>query len=147
MRKVVFSIVIIIATFVLSACRTQMAYPLLCNEDEIQDIAVVSAWYDGEFHEKVIGFTDITDTLTGFRKVQSYLYYGEPLAPVYENEETLLRITYTNGSKEWINWKGQAHYTLDRGFRFYAGYYVFDEQSFSTLIKSLTAVVETTAEG
>ena len=93
--------------------------------------------YDGELHEESVRTVDAAEALAAFRQGQAYHWYGEPLAPVYENTEAVLRLTYADGSVEWINWNGQAHSTPDRGIRFYAGYYVFDEQTFRDFLDGL----------
>ena len=41
--------------------------------------------YDGELHEESVRTVDAAETLAAFRQVQAYHWYGEPLAPVYEN--------------------------------------------------------------
>ena len=137
MKKFLSAFMALLLVFLLAGCRVAAAYPLLCPESEIQEAAIVQIRYDGELHEETVGTVDAAETLAAFRQVQVYHWYGEPLAPVYENTEAVLRLTYADGSVEWINWNGQAHSTPDRGFRFYAGYYVFDEQAFRDFLDVL----------
>lgn len=137
MKKFLSAFMALLLVFLLAGCRVAAAYPLLCPESEIQEAAIVQIRYDGELHEESVRIIDTAEALAAFRQVQVYHWYGEPLAPVYENTEAVLRLTYADGSVEWINWNGQVHSTPDRGFRFYAGYYVFDEQTFRDFLDGL----------
>lgn len=49
----------------------------------------------------------------------------------------VIKIEYKNGAYELINWNGQSEYRVDRGFKWYAGFYVFDENEFQRLIEVL----------
>lgn len=137
MKKFLSAFMALLLVVLLAGCRGKAVYPLLCPESEIQEAAIVQIRYDGELHEESVRTIDTAEALAAFRQVQAYHWYGEPLAPVYEETGSVLRLTYADGSVEWINWNGQARSTPDRGLRFYAGYYVFDEQTFRAFLDSL----------
>ena len=65
-----------------------------------------------------------------------YTYYGDPTGVTPEGvSDTVIKISYVNEEYELINWTGQAKCTTENGFRYYAGYNVFDENQFEALIE------------
>ena len=86
--------------------------------------------------EKVQQVEDQKAFIADFRDVNCFTYYGDPTGVTPEGvEDTVIKILYKNDEYELINWKGQAEYTSEKGFRYYAGYSVFDEQAFEALIE------------
>lgn len=70
----------------------------------------------------------------------TYTWFGDPIPATSEGvEDTVIKIVYENGEYELINWKGQSRYLAERGLKYYAGYRVFEEQQFETLIKNILA--------
>ena len=82
--------------------------------------------------DELVKIENVNTFLEAFREVDCYTYLGDPVG-ITENCKVFM-IQYHSGAYELINWSGQAEYTLDRGFRNYVGYSIFDEDAFSALI-------------
>jgi hypothetical protein len=82
--------------------------------------------------EKIV---DTEAFLDDFINMNCFTYYGDPTGVTPEGVgDTVIKILYTNNEYELINWTGQSKYTVERGFRYYEGFCVFDEQQFESLI-------------
>ena len=92
----------------------------------------------GQIVETELQQIENTDSfLEDFQKVNCYTYLGDPLGITEEGvEANVIKITYYNNEYELINWNGQATYTNERGFRYYAGFTIFDETQFNSLMES-----------
>lgn len=136
MKKTVILIVCLIC--LLSSCRHRETYPFLNSIDEILNISIVGISFNenGEMTQTEIEKIVNTDVfLDDFRDINCYTYYGDPAGVTPEGvSDTVIKISYTNDEYELINWTGQAEYTTEKGFRYYAGYSVFDEKQFESLI-------------
>ena len=136
MKKIVILIVCLIC--LLSSCRHRETYPFLNSIEEISNISIVSLSFNanGEMTQTEIEKIVNTDVfLDDFRNISCYTYYGDPTGVTPEGiSDTVIKISYTNDEYELINWTGQAEYTTEKGFRYYAGYSVFDEKQFESLI-------------
>lgn len=105
---------------------------------EITEIAIinVSSAEGDNLTETEIQRIEDTDTfLEEFRKIGCHTYFGDPISVLPEGEKsTVIKISYQNGSYGLINWNGQTEYTPEKGLKYYAGYSVFDEDQFKSLI-------------
>lgn len=139
MKKIVILIVCLICFIcLLSSCRHQEAYSFLNSIEEILNVSIVSISFDenGVMTQTEIEKIVNTDAfLDDFSNIGCYTYYGDPAGVTPEGiSDTVIKILYTNGEYELINWSGQAKHTTEKGFRYYAGYSVFDETQFESLI-------------
>lgn len=130
-------IYIITLILILTSCRARETYAFLGNESEISGISVVAITIDSGANvssTELIKIEDVDTFLEEFKAVDCYTYRGDPVG-ITEDCNAIM-IQYSSGEYELISWNGQAEYTLDRGFRNYVGYSVFDEEAFSNLINS-----------
>ena len=138
MKKVVFILEIIVMLFCFVSCRYIKTYSLLNPIDEIESISIVIISFNEQsdiVQTEVRKIEDIQVFLNKFSNIDCYTFYGDPRGLTNEGEEdTVIKVCYKNGEYEMINWSGQAKYTKKRGFRFYAGYSVFDEDQFEALL-------------
>ena len=122
----------------LPACGKAKVYRFLNPSDEITEIAIinVSSAEGDNLTETEIQRIEDTDTfLEEFRKIGCHTYFGDPISVLPEGEKsTVIKISYQNGSYGLINWNGQTEYTPEKGLKYYAGYSVFDEDQFKSLI-------------
>ncbi|MGN0517299.1 MAG: hypothetical protein ACI4II_01080 [Acutalibacteraceae bacterium] len=139
MKKRVAIFIIALMCLLLVSCRQQETYSFLNSTDEISDISIVAISFDddGEMLQTEIKKIDDTDVfLDDFRSVDCYVYYGEPIGVTQEGiDDIVVKISYDNDEYELINWQGQSEYTQERGFRYYVGFSVFDEEQFEALIE------------
>lgn len=128
-------------SLLLASCRKSSAYDFLNPTNEISEIAVVELSFreNGDLTETEIQkIEDIQEFLDDFQDLPCYVYFGDPTGATPEGDaDTVIRIVYENGEYEWINWNGQSKYTLEKGFCYYAGYRVFDEQPFESLLENI----------
>lgn len=138
MKKRVAIFIIALMCLLLVSCRQQETYSFLNSTDEISDISIVAISFDddGEMLQTEIKKIDGTDVfLDDFRSVNCYVYYGDPIGVTQEGiDDIVVKISYDNDEYELINWQGQSEYTQERGFRYHAGFSVFDEEQFEALI-------------
>lgn len=135
----IFTVFIVFFTLIsLVSCKHEEVYSLLNPTDEISNISIVSLSFDKNnklIQKEIQKIDDVNSFLDDFRKIECYTYYGDPTGVTVEGvEAVVIKISYENGEYELINWNGQAEQTEDRGFRFYSGYSVFNEEQFETLI-------------
>lgn len=139
--KKAFVIILLSALVVaLSACRTPEKYDFLHPESEIAAVHIVEIQCAADGTESVTQLCEIEDSasfLAAFRAVDCYVYWGDPIGP-YEKGETavVVKVIYNNGDYELIAWNGQAEYTQENGYCHYAGFSVFDEDKFNSLLSS-----------
>lgn len=140
MKKIL--ILLIVTLTFLCACRRKEAYIFMNETDAISYAAIVMIGFDskGELQQTEISrMNDINLFMEDFKAVNCYTYYGDPLGITEEQTGTkVVKVVYSNGEYELINWNGQARYSLSSGFRYYAGYHVFDEVQFLNLIAKHT---------
>lgn len=138
--KKIFAIFPILLCIILVSCRYQENYSFLNDRNQISSISIVMLSFDntGQIVETELQRIENTDSfLEDFQKVNCYTYLGDPLGITEEGvEANVIKITYYNNEYELINWNGQATYTNERGFRYYAGFTVFDETQFNSLMES-----------
>ena len=138
--KKIFAIFPMLFCIILVSCRHQDNYSFLNNRNEISSISIVMVSFDdaGQIVETELQQIENVDSfLEDFQKINCYTYYGDPLGLTEEGvEASVIKIVYKNNEYELINWNGQATYTNETGFRYYAGYNVFDESQFNSLIQS-----------
>lgn len=136
-KKIIVLIVCLI--YLLSSCRHRETYVFLNSTKEISSVSIVSISFDinGEMTQTEIKKIINTDVfLDDFRNLNCYTYYGDPTGVTPEGiGDTVIKISYTNDEYELINWTGQAEYTTEIGFCYYAGFSVFDENQFESLIE------------
>ena len=127
----------------LTACRHKNTYNFLNSTDTIVAVAIVNLSFDEKgalVETEVKQVNDIISFLNAFCALDCYTYFGDPIPATPEGEEnTVIKILYANGEYELINWKGQTKNLAERGLNYYAGYRVFDEAQFKTLIDNLLA--------
>ena len=138
MKKVIIWTAVIILIFLLPACGKTKVYRFLNPSDEITEIAIVnvsSAEGDNLTETEIQRIADTDTFLEEFRKIGCHTYFGDPISVLPEGEKsTVIKISYQNGSYGLINWNGQTEYTPEKGLKYYAGYSVFDEDQFKSLI-------------
>ena len=143
MRRYLTIFIVVITCLLFASCRHKETYAFLNSTDEIVGISVVKIFFsnNGEVIQTLV--REIEDTkafLDDFRAVDCYTHYSDPLGISPEGtEDTVIKIIYKNDEYELINWLGQAEYTNEYGFRYYAGYSVFDEMQFEALIEKYTS--------
>lgn len=127
--------ILVVLILMLTSCRAREIYTFLENESEISGISIVAVTVDDEANvlcDELVKIENVNTFLEAFRAVDCYTYLGDPVG-ITGNCKVIM-IQYHSGAYELINWSGQAEYTLDRGFRNYVGYSIFDEDAFSALI-------------
>lgn len=133
-------IIITLSCLHFGACRRRETYRFLNATDKIANISIVTISFDenGRIEQtEVQRVDDIDGFLNDFRSVACYTYFGDPIGVTQKGiEDTVIRVQYTNDEYELINWKGQSEYTQERGFSYYAGFNVFDEKQFESLIEA-----------
>lgn len=138
MKKVIVTLEIILILFCFASCRQAKTYSLLNPGDEIDSISIVTVSFNDDsdiVQTEMKKVEDVQVFLNEFSNIDCYTFYGDPRGLTNEGEEdTVIKICYKNGEYEMINWSGQANYTIKRGFRFYAGYSVFNEEQFELLL-------------
>lgn len=138
MKKGLVIFIIILTCFFFASCRHQETYSFLNSTDEISGVSLVTISFDenGEvIQTEVRKINDIIAFLDDFKKINCYTYYGDPAGITEEGvEDIVIKVSYENDEYELINWIGQAKYTQERGFSYYAGFSVFDEEQFELLI-------------
>lgn len=143
MKKRVITLLAAIICFLFISCRQQEMYRFLHSTDEISDISIVAISFheDGEMVQTELKKIDDIDAfLDDFRSIPCYTFYGDPAGVTPEGiGDRGVKVSYVNGEYELINWTGQTEYTLERGLRYYAGYSVFDEEPFESLIEKYSA--------
>ncbi len=139
MKKIVSICIIFGLSFLLVSCRVQKSFDFLNHPDEITDISIVTISF-GDNDEPVLTeleqIFDKTAFLKDFADIDCFAYFGDPSGVSDPDTETaVIKISYRNDEYELINWNGQAKYTLEKGFNFYAGYSVFDKAQFDALLQ------------
>ena len=138
MKKVIVTLEIILILFCFASCRQAKTYSLLNPGDEIDSISIVTVSFNDDsdiVQTEMKKVEDVQVFLNEFSNIDCYTFYGDPRGLTNEGEEdTVIKICYKNGEYEMINWSGQANYTIKRGFRFYAGYSVFNEEQCELLL-------------
>ena len=143
MRRYLTIFSVVMACLLFASCRHKETYAFLNSTDEIICISVVKISFsdNGEVIQTLV--SEIKDTkafLDDFRAVDCYTHYSDPLGiSPGGTEDTVIQFFYKNDEYELINWLGQAKYTSEYGFRYYAGYSVFDEMQFEALIEKYTS--------
>ena len=124
----------------LTACRRSQTYPLLAPQEEIVGISLVAVSFDQRgavVETELCPIDDVTAFMADFRALDCFTWYGDPLGVTEEGQTaTVIKILYEGGAYELIGWAGQSRYHLESGFNYYAGYYVFDEAPFTSLIRA-----------
>lgn len=142
-RKVLIVVsLVVLLTIVFVGCRHRETYSLLHGEEEIESISIVNVILndDGEVTQKELcSVADINGFMKKFREVDCYIYFGDPTGVSEEGVSAdVIKIVYENGEYELINWNGQAECTDEKGFQYYCGFSVFDENEFKALILEYT---------
>ena len=132
-------IFIIFFVFLFSSCRYSEEYNFLNSINEIKEIAIVKLDFDDKgylMETKIKTIENTNEFLCDFQRVDCYIYFGDPIPATPEGvEDTVFKILYQSNEYKLINWNGQSKYTAEKGLIYYAGYNVFDENQFETLIK------------
>ena len=143
MKKVIVTLEIILILFCFASCRQAKTYSLLNPGDEIDSISIVTVSFNDDsdiVQTEMKKVEDVQVFLNEFSNIDCYTFYGDPRGLTNEGEEdTVIKISYANGEYELINWNGQSEFTSEKGFKYYAGYSIFDEQQFESLIESACA--------
>ena len=134
----IFCLIVFLSLLFIS-CSVEEDYQFLCSPEDIISISVVSlSDENGEIVQNELNVIDNLDAfLNDFQSIHCRgVYGGSPSGVIIENSrEVVIKILYSNDEYEFINWRGQAKYTQEKGFRFYAGFYVFDQEEFKALIE------------
>lgn len=138
MKKGLAIFITILICFLAVSCRHEETYSFLNSPDKISGVSIVTISFNengGVIQTEVQKIDDINVFLDDFRNITCYTYYGDPTGVTVEGvEDTVIKVSYQNDEYELINWMGQAEYTQARGFSYYAGFSVFDEDQFELLI-------------
>ena len=143
-RITAVAIILIMLALILTGCRVREKYKLLHQEDEVSSVEIVTVLFDEEgiadLQVKAC-ISDVKVFMKDFRSVPCYVYFGDPIG-LKKNPSGIdvIRITYQNGDYELIDYNGQSEYTQERGFDYYAGFNVFDEEQFEELIEKYSSV-------
>ena len=140
MKKRLLILVGMVLALCLNACRVRETYSLLHSTDEISSVYIAYVQFDDK--DQVVQterskINDVDAFIDDFKKVACYTYFGDPVGPVDKAEVAdVIKIVYDNGDYELIAYNGQAEYTQARGYNHYAGFSIFDEEQFMTLISN-----------
>ena len=108
------------------------------STETISEISIVHLSFDENsklIENELSVIDDRQEFINSFRKIDCYVFFGDPLGVTPTGVEAkVIKIAYESGEYELINWQGQAKYTAERGFQYYAGYSVFDQEQFEHLI-------------
>lgn len=140
MKKTIAILIAALLVMCLASCRVRREkYKLLNTEDSICDVSIVTVSFSEEddiIQTEIKQINDINGFMDDFEEVPCYIYFGDPTGVTeWGKEADVIKIAYDNGEYELINHNGQARYTLENGFSFYAGFSVFDKSSFNALIE------------
>lgn len=139
MRKSTMIWITMMAFIFFASCRHPETYEFLKTTEKIASISIVEISFNENCEleqTEIKKINDINAFLDDFNQVSCYVYYGDPLGVTPEGvSDTVVKITYENDDYELINWSGQSEYTDDKKFQYYAGFSVFDEKQFETLIE------------
>jgi len=140
MKKWLTILTVILLCFSFAACRSRETYNFLHPVNEIYSVSIVDLSFDENeqlIQTEVHRINDIVSFLKDFRALDCYTYFGDPTGVTLEGvEDTVIKISYNNGEYELINWRGQAEYTISRGFDYYSGFSIFDETRFHELLSN-----------
>jgi hypothetical protein len=144
-QKVAFVLILmLILAVVFAGCSYRDAYKLLHDVDQISSVEIVTVFFDDEgiANQQVkVRISDVEAFIKDFRSVTCYCHFGGPTGVEKSlSGNDVIKITYQNGEYELIDWKGQSEYTQERGFYYYAGFNVFDEEQFEELIEKYSSV-------
>ena len=144
MKKKAYVMLFLVAIMLYAAsCRHRNTYDFMNPTDNIVAVAIVDLSFDPVdilVDTEVKQVDDIDGFLKAFCALDCYTWFGEPIPAMQEGvKNTVIKITYANGDYELINWNGQSEYRTERGLKYYAGFRVFDEQQFETLIDNTLA--------
>lgn len=138
MKKTIPILIVSILLLLTSCGRVPEDYDFLNSTDDISEISLVNLTFDENtklIQTQLIVINNKNEFIKDFKKVDCYTYFGDPTGVTPEGDSTtVIKITYKNNDYELINWNGQAEYTLERGFNYYAGFSVFDEEQFNALL-------------
>lgn len=143
MKKTLLLFVVVISVLFMPSCRHREAYDFMNSTDSIERISIVELTInmDGGLTETELqAIVDINAFLEDFGSVNCYTYFGDPVGITPgEKGVSVIKITYDNGEYELIDWKGQAEFNPEKGFKNYVGFCVFDEEQFEALITKYSA--------
>lgn len=136
-KATVFFLLSILMIFSVS-CGFQRPYHFLNSLDEVKEIMIVKLTFeDKEMMQTDLQRIENTEVfLEKFQQIPCHRRFGDPTGATEEGvENVVFRISYLNGEYELIDWYGKSVYTLENGFKYYAGYDSLDEQAFELLIQ------------
>ena len=143
-KRKIAVILILIMTLGLAGCSYRDSYKLLHHADEIASVEIVTVLLDEEeniVQQKKAQVDDVEAFMKDFRLVVCRCHFGGPTGVEKSlSGNDVIKITYQNGEYELIDWKGQSEYTPERGFKYYGGVNVFDEEQFEELIEKYSSV-------
>ena len=119
------------------SCRVKETYNFLNSSEKITNISIVTLSFENDelIQTTIANIENKSTFLDDFSQIKCHVYFGDPCAATPEGTpDTVVKITYENGEYELINWNGQSTYTVERGFNYYAGFSIFDEEPFKLLI-------------
>lgn len=140
MNKIISLIVILFLLFTLTSCRIKTSYTYMQDSQNISEAYIVSLYVDEEYHictTTIKQIEDIDTFLQDFDDLDCYKYYGDPKGFGEHNiNDLVIKLVYSNGDYELIDWNGIAKYTTsDDRLRNYRGYRVFDEIPFKDFVQ------------
>lgn len=142
-RKICAIVLIFTVLLSLYACRRKVSYKYMYDEDDIVEVHIVSFHNtdDGDFYtEHVKTIENLDAFMEDFNSVDCFVWWGDPTGIDSRFDgENIVKLIYSNGDYELINWFGQAEYTSDKGITFYAGIRIFDETQFKDLVSKYLA--------
>lgn len=142
MKTKIYVILVLLATlFLATSCRHKNTYDFSNPIEHIVAVVVVNLSFDEAkmlVETEVKQVTDIDGFLNAFCALDCYTWFGDPIPATPEGvEDTVIKIVYKNGEYELVNWNGQSKSATEKGLVYYAGFRVFDEQQFESLIKNI----------
>jgi len=143
MKKHISIFGVICVLLFLVSCHVKDTYEFCHSVEEITEISIIEIRFDEDnelVEDTVKQIDDNSVFLEKFKQIECYIWFGEPIAPMEETDVAkVIKILYANGDYELINWNGQSRYTSERGFIFYAGYNLFNEEQFLSFLDSYSA--------
>ena len=121
------------------SCRVKAEYKFHQDKEDIEGIYIVSLHFDTDTMEiytnDIKRIENIDLFLQDFNDLDCYIWWGDPLTLKAEPDgRSIIKIVYSNGNYELIDWDGQAAFVFDNSNK-HTGIRIFDEKQFNNLIE------------
>ncbi len=134
--KVWILVAVLLALFVVCNTKYDTEYRLLKSEDEIVGISIIELNYEHEDYRMlkntICEIENISSFLSGLKGLPCKAKYGTILPTHLHGDAVGIKIDYTDGSYELIDWRIQFKYDPVRDGIYSASLFrkIFDEQQF-----------------